>query len=79
MDGPHTAGAGRADPVKIEDGVWIGAGSIILGGVTVGRKSVIAAGSVVNKNIPPSVIAAGVPCRPIKRWNELTRQWEAIS
>jgi maltose O-acetyltransferase len=78
MVGPHTAGEGRADPVRIEDGAWVGAGSVILGGVTIGRKSVIAAGSVVNKSIPPCVIAAGVPSRPIKRWNEQTQQWEPI-
>lgn len=54
-------------PIVIEDDVLIGAQSIILKGVTIGERSVIGAGSVVTKNIPPDVIAAGNPCRVIKR------------
>lgn len=53
-------------PVTIEDGVWIGGGSIILSGVTIGRNTVIGAGSVVTKNIPENSIAVGNPCRVIK-------------
>lgn len=48
-------------PVIIEEFVWIGAGAIILPGVTIGKYSVIAAGSVVVKNIPPYSMAAGNP------------------
>jgi NDP-sugar pyrophosphorylase family protein len=50
----------------IEDNVWVGAGVHIMGGVTVGRNSVIGAGSVVTKSIPENVIAAGVPCKVIR-------------
>ena len=50
-------------PVTIKDGVWIGAGAIILPGVTIGENSVIGAGSVVTKDIPPNVVAVGCPCR----------------
>jgi acetyltransferase-like isoleucine patch superfamily enzyme len=50
-------------PVVIEDGVWIGARSIILAGVTIGRGSTIGAGSVVTKSVPAFSIAAGNPAR----------------
>lgn len=53
-------------PVLIEDGVWIGGGSTILPGVTIGKNSVIGAGSVVVKDIPANSIAVGNPCRVIK-------------
>ena len=54
-------------PVKIEDGVWIGGGAIILPGVTIGRNSVIGAGSVVTRSIPENCVAVGNPCRVIKQ------------
>ena len=53
-------------PVVIEDGVFIGARSIILKGVTIGRGSVIGAGSVVSRDVPPGVIVAGNPARVIR-------------
>ena len=49
-------------PVKIEDNVWIGGGVIILPGVTIGKNSVIGAGSVVKKSIPSDSVAVGSPC-----------------
>ena len=57
-------------PVRIEDGVWIGGGVTILPGVTIGDNSVIGAGSVVTKDIPANVVAAGNPCRIIKEAEE---------
>ena len=54
-------------PVKIEDGVWIGGGVIILPGVTIGRNSVIGAGSVVTRSIPENCVAVGNPCRVTKQ------------
>jgi len=52
--------------IIIEDDVWIGAGSIILAGVTIGRGAVIAAGSVVSKNVDEYCIYGGVPAKKIK-------------
>lgn len=56
-------------PVTIEDGCWIGGGVIILPGITIGKGSVIGAGSVVTKNIPPDSLAAGNPCKVIRKIN----------
>jgi acetyltransferase-like isoleucine patch superfamily enzyme len=53
-------------PVLIQDNVWLGARSVILGGVTVGEGSIVAAGSVVNKDVPPFSIVGGVPAKIIK-------------
>lgn len=58
-------------PVVIEDDVWVGFRAIILKGVTIGRGSIVAAGAVVNKDVPPYAIVGGVPAKIIKmRWNE---------
>ncbi len=51
--------------VIIDDDVWVGSGAIILKGVRVGRGSIIAAGAVVNKDVPPYSIVGGVPARKI--------------
>lgn len=53
-------------PITIEDNVWIGANAIILKGVTIGEGSVIAAGSVVTKSIPPHTLVGGNPAKVIK-------------
>ena len=62
--------------VNIQDGVWIGNSAIILPDVTIGKKSIIAAGSVVTHDIPPYCIAAGNPAKVIKRYNFDTNTWE---
>jgi Acetyltransferase (isoleucine patch superfamily) len=54
-------------PVVIEDDVWIGANAVILPGVRVGTHSVVAAGAVVTKDVPPHSIVAGVPAKVIKK------------
>ncbi|MDD6177116.1 MAG: sugar O-acetyltransferase [Ruminobacter sp.] len=51
-----------AQPVTIEDNVWLGAGVIVNPGVTIGKGSVIGSGSVVTSDIPPGVVAVGNPC-----------------
>ncbi len=58
--------------VVISDDVWIGANAVILPGVTIGRHSVIAAGAVVTKDVPPYSVAAGVPARIIKHLTPIT-------
>jgi acetyltransferase-like isoleucine patch superfamily enzyme len=52
--------------VVLEDDVWVGAGAVILKGVTIGRGSIVGAGSVVTKSIPPYSVAAGNPARVIR-------------
>ena len=54
-------------PVIIEDDVWIGANAVVLSGVKIGTHSVIAAGAVVTKDVPPHSIVAGVPAKVIKK------------
>lgn len=54
---------GYAEPIVIGDDVWIGAGAIVLPGVTIGSGAVIGAGSVVTRSIPPNAVAYGNPCR----------------
>lgn len=53
-------------PIEIQDNVWIGGGSIILAGVTVGENSVIGAGSVVTRSIPANCVAVGNPCKILR-------------
>jgi acetyltransferase-like isoleucine patch superfamily enzyme len=55
----------RFGPITIESNVYIGTNAILLPGIRIGRDSVIGAGAVVNRDIPPRTIAAGVPARPI--------------
>ena len=57
---------GEDKPVVLEDNVWLGEGVKVLKGVIIGKNSVIGAGSVVVKNIPANVIAAGNPCKVIR-------------
>lgn len=59
----------RMGGVKIKDDVWVGAGVIILSGVTIGECSVIGAGAVVTKDVEPYTIVAGVPARKIRDIN----------
>ena len=65
---PRDFEAGKARPtiyrpIVVEDHVWIGAGAIILGGVTIGRGAVVGAGAVVTKDVPDGATVVGVPAR----------------
>ena len=55
------------NPVVIEDDIWIGANAVVLPGVTIGHHSVVAAGAVVTKDVPPHSLVAGVPAKIIKQ------------
>lgn len=70
MDGAHGINGAKTAPVKIGDNVFIGTRSIICKGVTVGARSIIAAGSVVVRDIPEDCIAGGNPCKIIRKINE---------
>jgi acetyltransferase-like isoleucine patch superfamily enzyme len=52
--------------IRIDDGAWIGAGAIVLDGVTVGKHAVVGAGAVVTSDIPPHALAVGAPARVIR-------------
>lgn len=65
--GHRTAGAGYAKDISIGDGVWIGYGALILPGVVIGDKAMIAAGTLVHKDVPAGVLVAGNPMRQIKK------------
>ena len=61
--------------VRIEENVWIGAGVIIMPGVTIGKNSVIGAGSIVTRDIPENVVAVGNPCRVMRQISERDREY----
>ena len=57
-------------PVEIGTDVWVGGGALILAGVSIGSRAVIGAGSVVTRNVPEGVLAAGNPCRVVREITE---------
>lgn len=62
-------------PVRIGRNCWIGAGAVVLPGVTIGDNAVIGAGSVVTKDIPADVVAVGNPCRVLRPVNDRDREY----
>lgn len=59
---------GQAEPVTIEDAAWLGVGCVVLPGVTIGRGTIVAAGSVVTKDLPAMCLAAGIPAQVIRQY-----------
>lgn len=57
-------------PVTIESGVWLGVNVTVLKGVTIGENTLVAAGSLVTRSLPPNVVAAGIPAKPLKKIDE---------
>lgn len=66
VNGAHSAGRGKNADISIEDGVWIGARSVVLPDVVIGRKTVVGAGSVVTKSVEPKVVVVGVPAHKLR-------------
>src|SRR3982750_3747517 len=66
MDAAQRRSEEYGKPITIGDDVWVGGGAIILPGVTIGSRTVIGAGSIVTRDIPDGVLAAGNPCRVIR-------------
>ncbi|HVW95312.1 MAG TPA: acyltransferase [Mucilaginibacter sp.] len=64
--------------ITVEDEVWIGANAVVTAGVTIGKHSVIAGGSVVTKNIPPFCVAVGNPAKIIKRYDHEKAEWVKV-
>jgi maltose O-acetyltransferase len=62
----HRAGPLKVAPIVVEAGAWLGARCAILPGVTIGRGAVVAAGAVVNRNVPPNTLVGGVPARVLR-------------
>lgn len=75
-EGEKMAGEGFGKDIVIGNGVWIGIGSIILGGVTIGNRAIIGAGSVVTKDVPDYCVVAGNPARIIKKYDNVLKIWE---
>ncbi len=65
-------------PITIKDEVWIGANAVLTAGITVGKHAVIAAGSIVTKDVPDYSIAAGNPARILKKYNPESKEWERV-
>ncbi len=65
----RTSGLESGEPITIGEDVWIGGSAVICPGVTIGSRTVVAAGSVVVKDLPSDVLAAGNPCRVIRSLN----------
>lgn len=63
--------------ITLEDDCWIGANCVIVSGVTIGKHAIVAAGSVVTKNVAPFTIVGGNPAKLLKQYNTVTGDWES--
>lgn len=64
--------------IVVEDDCWIAANVVLTSGITIGKHCVIAAGSVVTKDIPPYTVAAGNPAKPIKQYDAASKEWVRV-
>ncbi len=76
--GERMAGKGFSADITIEDGAWIGATATIIGGVRIGKKAIVAAGSIVVNDVPPLTIVGGNPAKPLKVFNIQLQTWEKV-
>jgi len=79
FDAHHAREGVVAAPTVIEDCVFLGERATVLKGVRIGNGCVVAAHSVVTRDLPPLTMAAGAPARPIRTWSEQTGRWEKIA
>jgi maltose O-acetyltransferase len=70
---PRRVGWESAEPITLEDNVWLGGGAIVCPGVTIGENTVVGAGAVVTTDLPAGVVAAGVPARVLREIGEADR------
>lgn len=64
-----------AKEITIADEAWIGANAVLVAGVSIGKHSVVAGGSVVTKSVPPYTIVAGNPAKAIKQYDPISKEW----
>ncbi|HOS48221.1 MAG TPA: acyltransferase [Bacteroidia bacterium] len=64
--------------IIIEDDCWIGANAVITAGVKIGKHSIVAAGSVITKDVPPYSIVGGNPAKLLKQYNPNSQSWEKV-
>lgn len=79
-DGTKNSSLQKLDirPTTIENEAHVGANSVVVAGVTIGKRSQVGAGSVVTKDIPPFSVAVGNPAKVIKQYNQKTNTWERV-
>jgi putative colanic acid biosynthesis acetyltransferase WcaF len=65
-EGLHSAGEGVSKPIVIDDGAWLGARSVVMPGITIGKKSVLGAGTLVLADVPEMVVVVGIPGRILR-------------
>ena len=70
---PRRVGWEYGRPITLADNVWLGGGAIVCPGVTIGQDTVVGAGAVVTRDLPPGVVAAGVPARVVREIGESDR------
>ncbi len=71
----HAQGVSTA-PIVVEDETWIGANTVVVAGVTIGKHIIVAGGSVVTKDVPPYSVVVGNPARVVKTYNPDSKEWE---
>lgn len=78
IDSPIHAQGVSTKPIIIEDESWIGANVVVVPGVTIGKHSIVAAGSVVTKNVPEYSVVAGNPARILKQYDFESNTWKKL-
>ena len=73
----HAQGVSTS-PIVVEDETWIGANTVVVAGVTIGKHSIVAGGSVVTKDVPPYSVVVGNPARVVKTYNPDSGEWGRV-